>query len=125
MPGSRWGPPRLSWRASDNYFTGRHYRRHTMRMSDDIQVEAVPNYYWQVVPASTFVSSDLSRYILRDEPRYEPILQETRPLGNVAINNNVVVNNVLKHQLRRAEEQQEDRGSSGRENVRRKQGGQD
>jgi hypothetical protein len=32
---------------------------------------------------------------VRDEERYEPILQETRPLGNVTINNNVVVNNVV------------------------------
>jgi len=32
---------------------------------------------------------------VRDESRYEPILQKTRPLGNVTINNNVVVNNVV------------------------------
>jgi hypothetical protein len=64
-------------------------------VSINIAVEAVPDYYWQVVPTAAFVSVDLSRYIVRDEYRYQPILQETRPLGNVTINNNVVVNNVV------------------------------
>jgi hypothetical protein len=64
-------------------------------MSVNIQVETVPDYYWQVVPTGAFVSADLSRYIVRDKSRYEPILQETHPLGNVTINNNVVVNNAV------------------------------
>jgi hypothetical protein len=64
-------------------------------VSVNIQVETVPDYYWQVVPTGAFVSADLSRYIVRDESRYEPILQETHPLGNVTINNNVVVNNAV------------------------------
>jgi len=64
-------------------------------LSINIQVESVPDYYWQVVPVEAFVSADLPRYIVRDEQRYDPILQQTRPLGNVAINNNVVVNNVV------------------------------
>jgi hypothetical protein len=64
-------------------------------VSVKIEAESVPDYYWQVVPTRAFVSADLSRYIVRDESRYEPILQETRPLGKVTINNNVVVNNVV------------------------------
>ena len=96
VPGSRWGPAWVSWRASENYLAWAPLPpSYDEDVGINIRVEAVPNYYWRVVPAGAFVSSDLSRYILRDEPRYEPILQETRPLGNVAINNNVVVNNVL------------------------------
>ena len=96
VPGSRWGPAWVSWRASDNYLAWAPLPpSYDEDVGINIRVEAVPNYYWRVVPAGAFVSSDLSRYILRDEPRYEPILQETRPLGNVAINNNVVVNNVV------------------------------
>jgi hypothetical protein len=62
-------------------------------LSINIAIETVPDYYWQVVPAQDFVSDDLSGYIVRE--RYEPILRETRPLGNVVINNDVVVNNVV------------------------------
>src|SRR5262249_33283098 len=43
-----------------------------------------------------FLSDDLPRRIVRDRNRFNPILRETQPLGNVTINNNnVVVNNVV------------------------------
>ena len=65
-------------------------------VSINIAVETVPDYYWQVVPTDRFLSVDLRRDIIRDENRFEPILRETRPLGNVTIiNNNVVVNKVV------------------------------
>jgi uncharacterized protein YraI len=96
VPGSRWGPAWVSWRASDNYLAWAALPpSYDEDVSINIQVDTVPDYYWQVVPAGAFVSADLARYIVRDESHYEPILQETRPLGNVAINNNVVVNNVV------------------------------
>jgi uncharacterized protein YraI len=96
VPGSRWGPAWVSWRSSDNYLAWAPLPpSYDEDVSINIQVETVPDYYWQVVPTGAFVSAELSRYIVRDESRYEPILQETRPLGNVTINNNVVVNNVV------------------------------
>jgi len=95
-PGSRWGPAWVSWRSSDNYLAWAPLPpSYDEDVSINIRVETVPDYYWQVVPTGAFVSADLSRYIVRDESRYEPILQKTRPLGNVTINNNVVVNNVV------------------------------
>jgi uncharacterized protein YraI len=95
-PGSRWGPAWVSWRSSDNYLAWAPLPpSYDEDVSVNIQVETVPDYYWQVVPTGAFVSADLSRYIVRDESRYEPILQETHPLGNVTINNNVVVNNAV------------------------------
>jgi len=95
-PGSRWGPAWVSWRSSDNYLAWAPLPpSYDEDVSINIRVETVPDYYWQVVPTGAFVSTDLSRYIVRDESRYEPILQKTRPLGNVTINNNVVVNNVV------------------------------
>jgi len=96
VPGSRWGPAWVSWRSSDNYLAWAPLPpSYDEDVSINIRVETVPDYYWQVVPTGAFVSADLSRYIVRDESRYEPILQKTRPLGNVTINNNVVVNNVV------------------------------
>jgi len=96
VPGSRWGPAWVSWRSSDNYLAWAPLPpSYDEDVSINIRVETVSDYYWQVVPTGAFVSTDLSRYIVRDESRYEPILQKTRPLGNVTINNNVVVNNVV------------------------------
>ena len=96
VPGSRWAPAWVSWRSSDNYLAWAPLPpAYDEDLSINIQVESVPDYYWQVVPVEAFVSADLPRYIVRDEQRYDPILQQTRPLGNVAINNNVVVNNVV------------------------------
>jgi uncharacterized protein YraI len=96
VPGSRWGPAWVSWRSSENYLAWAPLPpSYDEDVSINIRVETVPDYYWQVVPTGAFVSADLSRYIVRDESSYEPILQETRPLGNVTINNNVVVNNVV------------------------------
>ncbi len=96
VPGSRWGPAWVSWRSSDSYLAWAPLPpSYDEDVSINIQVETVPDYYWQVVPTGAFVSADLSRYIVRDESRYEPILQQTHPLGNVTINNNVVVNNVV------------------------------
>src|SRR5215475_7702947 len=96
VPGSRWGPAWVSWRSSDNYLAWAPLPpSYDEDVSIKIQVETVPDYYWRVVPTGAFVSADLSRYIVRDESRYEPILQQTHPLGNVTINNNVVVNNVV------------------------------
>jgi uncharacterized protein YraI len=96
VPGRRWGPAWVSWRSSDNYLAWAPLPpAYDEDASINIAVETVPDYYWQVVPTESFVSADLTRYIVRDEYRYEPILRETRPLGNVAITNNVVVNNVV------------------------------
>jgi len=96
VPGSRWAPAWVSRRSSDNYLAWAPLPpAYDEELSINIQVESVPDYYWQVVPVEAFVSADLPRYIVRDEQRYDPILQQTRPLGNVAINNNVVVNNVV------------------------------
>ena len=96
VPGNRWGPAWVSWRASDTYLAWAPLPpSYEEDVSVKIEAESVPDYYWQVVPTRAFVSADLSRYIVRDEFRYEPILQETRPLGKATINNNVVVNNVV------------------------------
>ena len=65
-------------------------------VSIEVNAREVPDYYWQVVPNRDFLSDDLPRRLVRDKNRFNPILRETQPLGNVTItNNNVVVNNVV------------------------------
>ena len=76
---------------------GRRCRRPMTKASASRSMRAsVPDYYWQVVPNRDFLSDDLPRRIVRDKNRFNPILRETQPLGNVTItNNNVVVNKVV------------------------------
>ena len=97
VPGRRWAPAWVSWRSSDEYLAWAPLPpTYDEDVSLNVEVETVPDYYWQVVPTERFLSADLQRNIVRDQDRFRPILQETRPLGNVTINNNnVVVNNVV------------------------------
>jgi uncharacterized protein YraI len=99
VPGSRWAPAWVSWRASNDYLAWAPlppaYDEH---VSIDSASRDVPDYYWQVVPTQSFLAEDLPRSIVRDKERLKPALQETRPLGNVTVNNNVVVNNAVNPQ---------------------------
>lgn len=96
VPGNRWAPAWVSWRSSDDYLAWA-----PLPPGDDdsvtlsISVGNVPDYYWQVVPSQSFLAVNVSLNVVRDERRFTPILEQTRPLGDVTINNNVVVNNVV------------------------------
>ena len=96
VPGNRWAPAWVSWRSSNDYLAWA-----PLPPADDesvrleINVREVPDYYWQVVPSASFLSVNVSLDVVRDRERFTPILEQTRPLGDVTINNNVVVNNVV------------------------------
>jgi uncharacterized protein YraI len=97
VPGNRWGPAWVSWRSSNDYLAWAPLPPTPDEggLSINISVGNVPDYYWQVVPNRDFLAPDLPRYIVRDRDRYDPILAGTRPLGNVTVVNNTVVNNVV------------------------------
>ena len=97
VPGNRWAPAWVSWRRSNDYLAWAPLPpAYDEGVSIEINARGVPDYYWQVVPNRDFLSDDLPRRIVRDKDRFNPILRETQPLGNVTINNNnVVVNNVV------------------------------
>lgn len=97
VPGSRWAPAWVSWRSSNDYLAWAPLPPTPDEgLGINIAVGNVPDYYWQVVPNREFLSPDLNRRIVRDRNRFNPILRDTQPLGNVTIiNNNVVVNNVV------------------------------
>ena len=97
VPGNRWAPAWVSWRKSNDYLAWAPLPpAYDEGVSIEINARGVPDYYWQVVPNRDFLSDDLPRRIVRDKNRFNPILRETQPLGNVTINNNnVVVNNVV------------------------------
>jgi uncharacterized protein YraI len=97
VPGNRWAPAWVSWRSSNDYLAWAPLPpAYDEGVSIEINARGVPDYYWQVVPNRDFLSDDLPRRIVRDQNRFNPILRETQPLGNVTItNNNVVVNKVV------------------------------
>jgi uncharacterized protein YraI len=97
VPGNRWGPAWVSWRSSNDYLAWAPLPPTPDEggLSINISVGNVPDYYWQVVPNRDFLAPDLPRYIVRDRDRFDPILAGTRPLGNVTVVNNTVVNNVV------------------------------
>ncbi len=97
VPGNRWAPAWVSWRSSNDYLAWAPLPpAYDEGVSIEVNARGVPDYYWQVVPNRDFLSDDLPRRIVRDKDRFNPILRETQPLGNVTItNNNVVVNKVV------------------------------
>jgi len=97
VPGNRWAPAWVSWRSSNDYLAWAPLPpAYDEGVSIEVNAREVPDYYWQVVPNRDFLSDDLPRRLVRDKNRFNPILRETQPLGNVTItNNNVVVNKVV------------------------------
>lgn len=96
IPGTRWAPAWVAWRHSDGYFAWAPLPPDTQwSVSINVSFGTIPNYYWQVVPARSFLSVDLSAQVIRDRDRVQTALGETRPAGNVTIVNNVVVNNSI------------------------------
>jgi uncharacterized protein YraI len=96
VPGNRWAPAWVAWRSSNDYLAWAPLPPTSDEgLSINITVGNVPDYYWQVVPNRDFLATDLQRRIVRDRDRYDPILAGTRPIGNVTVVNNTVVNNVV------------------------------
>jgi len=96
VPGNRWGPAWVSWRSSGDYLAWAPLPpAHDEGLSIEISIGNVPDYYWQVVPAGAFLSVNLSQVIVRDRARIRPVIEHARPLGNVTVVNNVVVNKLV------------------------------
>ena len=92
VPGRRWAPAWVAWRYDDDHIAwaplppdGDDGTNISFSLGD------IPDYYWQAVPVSAFLSVDLSGPVYRDrdgarhgEPR------------TVRILNKIVLNNVIK-----------------------------
>ena len=96
--GTRWAPAWVAWRGSDDYVGWAPLPPASDGLNVSINIGSVPDHYWQVVPARSFLDVNLSAWIVRDDSQFRPVFARTRPLGNVTIVNNVVVNNVVNIQ---------------------------
>ena len=97
VPGRRWAPAWVAWSRGDNDVAWAPLppRRGGDDVSVNISIGDVPDYYWQAVPTSAFLSINLSDRIIRDRNHVRTIVQQ-RPPETVRIENNIVVNNVIQ-----------------------------
>ena len=96
VPGRRWAPAWVAWSHGDDDIA---WAPLPPDRYDDVNVVIsfgdIPDYYWQAVPASGFLSLNISSEVIRDRDRVHHVLQNGAP-QTVQIENNIVVNNVIK-----------------------------
>ena len=99
VPGRRWAPAWVAWGHSGNEVAWAPLppRRRGSDVDINITIGDVPDYYWQAVPTSAFLSINLSDNIIQDRGRVRNIVRQTRP-ETVRIENNIVINNVIQVQ---------------------------
>ena len=96
VPGHRWAPAWVVWSHGRNEIAWAPLppRRGT-NIDLNITIGDVPDYYWQAVPTSAFLSINLSDKIIRERTQVNTIVQQSPP-ETVRIQNNIVVNNVIQ-----------------------------
>lgn len=96
VPGHRWAPAWVAWSRGQHEIA---WAPLPPRRGGDIDINItigdVPDYYWQAVPTSAFLSINLSDRIIRDRNEVRTIIQQSPP-QTVRIENNIVVNNVIQ-----------------------------
>ena len=96
VPGHRWAPAWVAWsRGDDDVAWAPLPPRYDDDLGVTIVIDDVPDYYWQAVPFSAFLSINLSDRVIRDRGQVQTIVQQQAP-QTVVIQNNIVVNNVIQ-----------------------------
>ena len=96
VPGHRWAPAWVAWSRGHNRIA---WAPLPPRRGTDVDVRItigdVPDYYWQAVSTSAFLSINLSDKVIRDRNEVRTIVQQSPP-ETVRIENNIVINNVIQ-----------------------------
>ena len=96
VPGHRWAPAWVAWSRGQNEVAWAPLPpRHGDDLDVSITIGDVPDYYWQAVPASAFLSINLADNVIRDRSQVRTIVQQSPP-QTVHIENNIVINNVIQ-----------------------------
>ena len=98
VPGKRWAPAWVAWSHGHNEVAWAPLpprRGNNVDIDVRITIGDVPDYYWQAVPTSAFLSVNLSDKIIRDRGQVRTIVQQGTP-ETVRIENNIVINNVIQ-----------------------------
>ena len=102
VPGTRWAPAWVSWRRSGDHVAWAPLPPRRGRGGGDsdvsifINFDTVPDYYWNVVPTQSFLSINIETVIIRDNDRRRRIVRESEFVGNVKVENNIIVNNAIE-----------------------------
>jgi hypothetical protein len=97
VPGRRWAPAWVAWSHGNNEVAWAPLppERSGGDVNVTITIGDVPDYYWQAVPTSAFLSINLSDRIIRDRNQVRTIVQQNPP-QTVRIENNIVINNAIQ-----------------------------
>lgn len=98
VPGRRWAPAWVAWSHGHNEIAWAPLpprRGANIDVDVSITIGDVPDYYWQAVPTSAFLSINLSDNVIRDRNQVRTIVQQSTP-QTVIIEKNIVINNVIK-----------------------------
>jgi hypothetical protein len=95
VPGRRWAPAWVAWSHGDDDVAWAPLPPgHDNDVNISISFGDIPDYYWQAVPVSAFLSIDLSGHVSRDRDHVRNIIR-SGDQQTVRIENNNVVNNVI------------------------------
>ena len=99
VPGRRWAPAWVAWSYDGDDIAWAPLPPHHYEGYDGANIVIsfgfIPDYYWQAVPVSAFLSADLSRHVYRDRDRVRRVLQRGVS-RTVRILNKIVLNNAIK-----------------------------
>ncbi len=102
VPGTRWAPAWVSWRRSGSHVAwaplppSRGWGGGDSDFTVAFDFDTQPDYYWNVVPAQSFLTVNLFTVIIKDDDDRRRRVREAEYAGNVKIENNVVVNNAIE-----------------------------
>ncbi|HUR42465.1 MAG TPA: DUF6600 domain-containing protein, partial [Aestuariivirga sp.] len=97
VPGSRWAPAWVSWRRSGSHIAWAPLPPRHGRGGGDadftvaFDFDTMPDYYWNVVPVQSFLSIIISAVIIDDDHERRRYVREADFVGNVQVQNNIVV----------------------------------
>ena len=95
VPGTVWAPAWVAWRGSDSYLGWAPLPpAPDAGLTVSVGIGAVPNYYWSVVPAQSFLSVNIGAALVAPVA-FGAVFAQTQPLGSTTIVNNVVVNKTV------------------------------
>jgi hypothetical protein len=96
VPGTKWAPAWVSWRRSADYISWAPLPpANDAGVIIDVSFGEVPEYYWTPVPAQSFLEINLAIVIINDNRERERIVRQSEKVGDVRIENNIVINNVI------------------------------
>lgn len=95
VPAKRWAPAWVAWRRSDSHLAWAPLPPDNgvnVSININIDVDRVPRDYWVAVEDDRFLDRDIASVAIYDTR----IIEDSKPVGTVVVQNNTIINNVVK-----------------------------